>query len=78
MSKAEILEALPKLSPEERQEIRAKLKELDDEEWLDNRELSEDEKAIVEARLDEYDRHPEAGCPWDEAKARIMAGLHGQ
>lgn len=34
MSKAEILEALPKLSPEERQEIRAKLNELDGEEWL--------------------------------------------
>jgi hypothetical protein len=78
MSKAEILEALPKLSPEERQEIRAKLNELDGEEWLDNGELSEDEKAIVEARLDEYDRHPEAGSSWDEAKARIMAGLHGR
>ena len=78
MSKAEILEALPKLSPEERQEIRAKLKELDGEEWLDHGELSEDEKAIIEARLDEYDRRPEAGCSWDEAKARIRAGLHGQ
>ena len=78
MSKAEILEALPKLSPEERREIRAKLKELDDEEWLDDGELSEDEKAIIEARLDEYDRHPEAGSSWDEAKARIRAGLHGR
>ena len=78
MSKAEILEALPKLSPEERQEIRAKLKELDGEEWLDHGELSEDEKAIIEARLDEYDRRPEAGSSWDEAKACIMAGLHGQ
>jgi len=78
MSKAEILEALPKLSPEERQEIRAKLKELDDEEWLDHGELSQDEKAILEARLDEYDRHPEAGSSWDKAKARIRAGLHGQ
>jgi hypothetical protein len=78
MSKAEILEALPKLSPEERQEIRAKLRELDGEEWLDRGELSEDEKAIIEMRLAEYDRHPEAGSSWDEAKARIRAGLHGQ
>ena len=78
MSKAEILEALPKLSPEERQEIRAKLKELDGEEWLDHGELSQEEKATVEARLDEYDRNPEAGSSWDEAKARIRAGLHGQ
>ena len=78
MSKAEILEALPKLSPEERWEIRAKLKELDGEEWLDHGELSQEEKAILETRLDEYDRHPEAGSSWDEAKARIRAGLHGQ
>jgi hypothetical protein len=34
MIKAEILEALPKLSPEERREIRAKLNELDAKEWL--------------------------------------------
>src|SRR5438105_6542897 len=54
MIKAEILEALPKLSAKERQEIRAKLNELDNEAWFDNGELSEQEKAIIEARLDEY------------------------
>jgi putative addiction module component (TIGR02574 family) len=78
MIKAEILEALPKLSPEERREIRAKLNELDDEEWFDNGELSEQEKAIIEARLDEYDRNPGAGSSWEEAKARILGGLHGK
>jgi hypothetical protein len=36
MIKVEILEALPKLSVEERQEIRAKLNELDNESWSDN------------------------------------------
>jgi hypothetical protein len=74
MIKAEILEALPKLSPEERREIRAKLNELDDEEWLDDGELSKHEKA----RLDEYDRNPEAGSSWEEAKARVLAGLHAK
>ena len=54
MIKAEILEALPKLNAEERREIRAKLNELDSETWFDNGELSEQEKAIIEARLDEY------------------------
>jgi len=78
MIKTEILEALPKLSPEERREIRAKLNELDDEEWFDNGELSEQEKAIIEARLDEHDRNPGAGCSWEEAKARILGGLHGK
>ena len=78
MIKAEILEALPKLSPEERREIRAKLNEFDDEEWFDNGELSEQEKAIIEARLDEYDKNPEAGSSWEEAKARVLAGLHAK
>jgi hypothetical protein len=78
MIKAEILEALPKLSPEERREIRAKLNELDDEEWFDNGELSEQEKAIIEARLDEYDRNAGVGSSWEEAKARILGRLHGK
>ena len=73
MIKAEILEALPKLNAEERREIRAKFNELDSETWFDNGELSEQEKAIIEARLDEYDRNPEVGSSWEEAKARILA-----
>lgn len=40
MIKAEILEALSNLSREERREIRAKLNELDSEQWFDNGELS--------------------------------------
>ena len=78
MIKADILEALSKLSPEERREIRAKLNQLDDEEWFDNGELSEQEKAIIEARLDEYDRNPEGGSSWEEARARVLAGLRSK
>jgi putative addiction module component (TIGR02574 family) len=54
------------------------LNELDSETWFDNGELSEQEKAIIEARLDEYDRNPEAFSSWEEAKARILAGLHAE
>jgi putative addiction module component (TIGR02574 family) len=78
MIKVEILEALPKLSVEERQEIRAKLNELDNESWADSGEISEREKAIIEARLDEYDQNPETGSSWEEAKARVLAGLHSK
>jgi putative addiction module component (TIGR02574 family) len=67
-----------KLSAEEQREIRAKLNELDNEAWFDNRELSEEEKAIIDARLDEYDRNPEAGSSWEEAEARVLAGLHAK
>ena len=42
MIKAEILEALPKLSQEERREIRAKLNGLDAEEWFDDGELTKE------------------------------------
>ena len=78
MVKTEILEALPKLSPEERREIRAKLDELDGAEWLDEGELTEQEKKIIEMRLDEYERNLEAGSSWEEAKARIVARLHAK
>jgi len=76
MVKTEILEALPKLSPEERREIRAKLDGLDGAEWLDEGELTEQEKKIIEMRLDAYERNPEAGSSWEKAKARIVARLH--
>lgn len=66
MIKAEILEALSKLSAEERREIRAKLN--DNEACFDNGELSEHQKAIIEERLEEYDRNPEAGSGWEENK----------
>ena len=78
MIKLEILEALPKLSVEERREIRVKLNELDNVAWSDNGEISKREKAIIEARLDEYDQNPETGSSWEEAKARVLAGLHAK
>jgi plasmid stabilization system protein ParE len=37
---------------------------------------NEREKAIIEARLDEYDQNPETDSSWEEAKARVLAGLH--
>jgi hypothetical protein len=73
MSKAEILAALPKLTPEERAEVCAKLAELDGAEWLDDGELSDAEKALVLTRLEECERNPKACIRWDEAEARLKA-----
>jgi putative addiction module component (TIGR02574 family) len=75
MSKTEILDELPKLTPDERREILARLLALDDTEWLDGGELSDEEKAILEARLDEYDKNPRTGSSWAEVQARIRAKL---
>lgn len=74
MSKAEILAELPKLSKQERYEIRAKLAELDADGWLDADDpLTEEEKALLEARLDDMEKHPEKSVAWQEAEARLKA-----
>ena len=76
MSKAEILEELPKLSTRERDEIRVKLAELDADGWLDDDDpLTHEEKELLEARLTEMEHHPEKSIPWDEARKRIEARL---
>jgi hypothetical protein len=74
MSKTEILEELPKLTPEERYEIRLKLAELDGDDWLDSDDpLSDKEKELLEARLDDLEKHPEKSIPWSEAEAQLKA-----
>lgn len=72
MSKAEILEQLPNLTAAERFEIRLKLAELDGETWVDDDDpLTEDQQALLVARLDDMERHPENSIPWDEARKSI-------
>lgn len=76
MSKIEILEELPKLTPEDRQEIRQKINEIDGTEWLDGEEpLTDDEKALLEARLAAYEGDPDAGSSWEEVEARIQTRI---
>jgi len=76
MSKTEILEQLPKLTPEERYEIRVKLAELDGDHWLDDDDpLTDEQKALLDARLTDMEQHPDASIPWEQAKKRIEASL---
>ena len=76
MSKSEILAELPKLAPGEREEIRAKLAELDGDGWLDAGDpLTNAEKALLNARLAAYEKDPDAGSSWEEVEARIRARL---
>lgn len=77
MSTAEILRELSKLKPEERSVVRAKLNELDGvagEVWVKG-ELTDEEKAMLEARLAEYEKNPEAGSSWEEVEARLRMQL---
>ncbi len=76
MSKVEILEELPKLTSEERNEIRLKLTELDGNSWLDDEEpLTDAEKALLDARLAAYEKDPDIGSSWAEVEARLRARL---
>ena len=76
MSKAEIVEELPKLTPAEREEIRRKLAELDGGDWLDADDpLTDGEKALLNARLAAYEKDPDAGSSWEEVETRLRARL---
>jgi putative addiction module component (TIGR02574 family) len=72
MSKAEILEELSRLTPAERHEILIKLTELDGDLWLDQDDpLSDEHKALIEARMDAHESNPETAIAWDEFKTRL-------
>lgn len=76
MSKAEIFEAISKLTKEERHEIRTQLAEMDGDGWLDAGDpLTGAEKAGLEARLVAYEQNPDAGSSWEEVESRIRAQL---
>ena len=73
MSKAEILEELPKLKVEERAEIQARLDDLAGGGWLDSDDpLTEQQKTLIQERLNELERNPGAPIPWAEAEMRLI------
>ena len=73
MSKTEILDELPKLTPGERQEVRLRLAELDQDDWLDEGVLTNAEKALIEERFRDLEANPQSSIPWDEAKGCLLA-----
>jgi putative addiction module component, TIGR02574 family len=53
-----------------------KLAELDGDRWLDDDEpLTDEEKALIQSRIEAHDRTPEAAIPWEEFKARLNRRL---
>jgi putative addiction module component (TIGR02574 family) len=75
MSKSEILAELPKLQPDELAEVQAKLDELIGEVWLDNVELTDTDKTVLDSALVEYQKDPDSGSSWEDVKARIQAKI---
>jgi hypothetical protein len=71
--RCDVLKKLPQLTPEERQEVRQRLAELDQDDWLDAGALTSAEKALIEERFRDLEANPRTSIPWDEAKARWLA-----
>ncbi len=70
MSTAEIIDALTKLSPAQRELVRTRLDTLDEAE-----PLSPEEKRIVEERLAAYRQRPDDVEAWQVAEAEIRKQL---
>jgi putative addiction module component (TIGR02574 family) len=78
MTIAEILEELPKLTAEERAEIRLKLAEFDGDEWDDAGDpLTHAEKTLIIARVEEHERNPGSAISLEEFNARLRQRLGG-
>lgn len=72
MSLTEILAEIPKLSFAERQELVRRTIELEDE------ELTPEEKAILDKRLEDFHRNPNSGVPADQLKAEVSRRLNSR
>ena len=76
MSKAEILEELPRLPPRDLAEIQARIEQLAGEGWLDADDpLNDAQKARIEERIAEHEKKPGTAIPWEEFDARLKRRL---
>jgi putative addiction module component (TIGR02574 family) len=72
MSKAEILEQLPKLNSVELREICDRIWQLEEKQLLSGRaNASDEEKALLDSELEDYSRDREAGSSWEDVKSRL-------
>ena len=71
MNKAQILEELPKLRPEERDEVLDRLHELAEKDLLAGVGISPEEKIFLDREWAEFEKQPEEGTPWREVAAPI-------
>jgi putative addiction module component (TIGR02574 family) len=69
MSLTEILAEIPRLSFAERQELVRRAIEVEDE------ELTAEERAILEKRLEDFRSNPESGIPAEQLKGEVLQRL---
>ena len=73
MSSSEILAELPKLRPEERQQLLQRLCELQEQDVLRGVFPTEQERRMLDEALLEYERDRDPGTPWREALREIRS-----
>jgi putative addiction module component (TIGR02574 family) len=69
VSLSEILAEIPKLSFADRQQLIRRTIELEDN------ELTPEEKSILDRRLDDFRRNPQAGTPAEQLKDEVLQRL---
>ena len=72
MSFAEILEEIPKLSFAQRQELVRRAITFDED------DLTPEENALLDARMEDFRRDPEAGIPLEQLREHITERLSRQ
>jgi putative addiction module component (TIGR02574 family) len=76
MRTSEILDELPRLSKQEREEIRLRLADLDGDGWADADDpLTDADKALIEARIAAHERDPGTAIPWEQFEAGLKRRL---
>jgi hypothetical protein len=71
MSKAQILEELPKLTVSDRSQLFARLAELHEADLLDGGSPTPAERQALDEALAEFGRDPRPGEPWREVFRQI-------
>lgn len=74
MSKAEILEELPKLSPSERSQLFARLSELHEADLVGDAGPTNAERQLLDEALEEFARDRDPGKPWREVLRELNTG----
>ena len=68
MSNADILNELPKLRPDDRQQVLDKLWELEEHDLLQGIGPTPEEKCLLDRELEDYQRNPDTGANWEEVE----------
>lgn len=73
MSFTDVLAELPKLTPEQRDVVRVRLAELTGKMWMDDGELTHEQKGLIEQRIAEHERNPAAAVSWEVMETKLKA-----